>query len=154
MTISPKFGIQIDNYYSTIHVVYSDSTNDNMNITIKVKPSYPYFKTEPAFLSNLTFGTSSTSQALPNRVYSFSPVNATMTFKVYEKSTQTEVTLPNPLTYSEIGNTITFNCFSSNGIEGGKIYYLSIKLSENAGFAVYGNYTFDVLYPSTPVFVD
>lgn len=69
MTISPKFGSQIGVYNTTIQVLYDDLTNENVNISIIVEPSYPYFESDPVLLSNPIFGTTSTSQALPKQVY-------------------------------------------------------------------------------------
>jgi hypothetical protein len=66
----------------------------------------------------------------------------------------TEITALNPIIYNSGENTITYNCFSANGIEGSKSYEIFIKLSEDTGFVVYGPYTIDVLYSSTPVFVN
>jgi hypothetical protein len=155
LTIAPKFGNQINTYYSIIQVVYDDLTNENLNLTILVTPSYPHLISEPNLLSTFTFGSSYTSDALTNQVkYSDVASNPSLTLKVFEKSTPIEVT-PNPVTYNPGGNTLTYNCFSGNGIQGGKSYDMTITLSEDGVTpVVYGPYTFDVLNPTTPVFVD
>jgi hypothetical protein len=158
LTIAPKFWDQINTYYSIIQVVYDDSTNENLNLTILVTPSYPHLISEPNLLSTFTFGSSYTSEALTNQVkYSDVASNPSLTLTVFEKSTQVKVTL-NPLTYNpdaSDGNTLTYNCFSGNGIQGGKSYDMTITLSEDGVTpVVYGPYTFDVLNPTTPVFVD
>jgi hypothetical protein len=56
-----------------------------------------------------------------------------------------EITALNPLTYTSVGNIMTYNCFQRYGIKVAENSYdFTIKLSEDAGFAVYGPYTFKV----------
>ena len=91
---------------------------------------------------------------MTNQIYSEYAGNPSLTIAVYESTSQAEITSLNPLTYTSAGNTLTYNCFQINGIQGGNSYDLTINLSEDNGSVVYGPYRFNVLNPSTPVFVE
>ncbi len=90
----------------------------------------------------MNFGRSYNFTDLPNIVYSDSATNPSLTINVYDTN-NTEITSFNPLTYTSVGNIMTFNCFKSNGISvANSSYNFTIKLSEDSGSALYGPYSF------------
>ncbi len=81
--------------------------------------------------------------SLFNLVYSSPTANPTFKLSVNDTSSNTEITTFNPLSIDSNNNLMSLNCFQSNGIAiANHLYKYSIKLSEDAGSATYGPYTF------------